>query len=83
KGACDEGREEAIKTKALCERGGLSFRRVNNDRILARLAGTTERSGKIGDSKNEKPKLKLNLANIKGRTLSTRLLRSGPKHKSK
>ncbi|MED6162872.1 hypothetical protein PIB30_074529 [Stylosanthes scabra] len=58
----DEEREEALKTKEICERGGIHFKYSNEEDVLVRLAGKQIVGGKT--TKMPKKKLSSGIASV-------------------
>ncbi|MED6158891.1 hypothetical protein PIB30_037266 [Stylosanthes scabra] len=67
---------EALAVKDVCEKGCIIFKAKNEDELLVRLAGRTLQKRDRVRAKNRKKSQNLQQPNIKGRSLSTRFLRS-------
>ncbi|MED6108177.1 hypothetical protein PIB30_021124 [Stylosanthes scabra] len=78
----DEWLKEAIKTREVCEYSGISFKTDNKEALIARLKRKKEGRPKVEAPKKRKPIPARLPPGIKGRSLSTRILRSGSKPKS-
>ncbi|MED6161874.1 hypothetical protein PIB30_064852 [Stylosanthes scabra] len=72
-------REEAIKAQEICVKGGFFFRVRNEDDLLVRLAGRKLQNQKKGDAEGRRK----SPVNIRGKTMSTRILRLDAKQKLK
>ncbi|MED6169147.1 hypothetical protein PIB30_018674 [Stylosanthes scabra] len=74
---------EAVKARSICELAGISFKTSNEGSLFTLLARTSDRNRNDGDVKKQRGRQWFFPNNIKGRSLSTRFLRSGAKPKSK
>ncbi|MED6148804.1 hypothetical protein PIB30_056375 [Stylosanthes scabra] len=72
---------EAIKTKSLCEIGGISFKSIKEAKLLATIVGRKSQKNLKGEVTGKKLKPVKLAPNLKGRNLSTRILRLGSKPK--